>query len=227
MTTTYTIPLATVLEGFAVVAPFMASKSDAQGSPALGTVRLSPGELLATDRYAVGRYRRDTITADVEDAPPVLVPADAVAWLVGIKRATLRDGKNALTLRDHADDAYSVTITEEAGESGRPELTISLVSNTRGKVERSQAFDGRRLNFPSVEKLFPETLPDDPSGVPPIGAAQFERLAKVSKMFGKDVPVFLTPTAALAEQGRKNKPVHFHVYGAPLDGLIQPCLVRS
>lgn len=226
---TFTLPLIAAVEAFATVAPFTASTKDALVTPVLGTVRLTPGQVTASDRYAVGRYRSPLIACDEEDGnAEILIPADAVAHLATIKRTSLRDPRTGIptSRTDWGSDNYVVTIEQPDDGATVPEVTVSITSQVRetGKPERSRSFDGHRLNFPPVDRLFPTEDAETGEAFAPLGAWQIERLAKVAKMFGKDVPVILR--AGDNTGGSKSAPLHFQVHNMPLDGLIQPTLIH-
>lgn len=238
--TTYTLPLATTLEAFSSLAPFRAAKKNRDMAPILGAVQITPGTIIATDRYAAARYQHETITGDDE---PLLVPAEAVDWIASLKRTTMRDAKIAVpTTRDgeggYAADNYRVTIISETnGRTGTEEITVTLLSETRDTIERSQSFDpcpGK--NFPPIERLFPHDIDSAAAHAAPLAGNgfalatfQLERLAKVAKTYGPadatSIRTRLFANEPLSEHQR-TVPTYWRVHcegaATPLDGIAQP-----
>lgn len=237
--TTYALPLATALEAFSSLALFRAAKSERDMAPVLGAVRITPGAIVATDRYAAARYQHETITGDDE---PLLVPAEAVDWIASLKRTTMRDAKIAVpTTRDgeggYAADNYRVTIISETnGRTGTEEITVTLLSETRDTIERSQSFDPcTGKNFPPIDRLFPTDLEAAAAHAAPFAEAgftlatfQLERLAKVAKIYGTPTVTSIRTRMFANEPPREHQrttPVYWRVHcedDTPLDGIAQP-----
>jgi len=218
--TAYIMPLALATEAFAALAPFTADAKEA--STILRGIRVSAGALYASDRKTVARYRSDLIKT--YDGPPaeIVIPAEAIAWIVATKRAALRNlgARQARFIErsDHADDPYTLTVEQEGID-----LTVSIVIGN--KPERSQVFDALTGNFPPVERLFPDVRVDN-APMPHLSAPLLERLGKVAKQFGAETPVRLIPSETRPD-AHTMLPVAFDIHGTPVDGLIQPIKVRA
>ena len=227
----YEMPLATALEAFAALEPYMSPEKDA--TPVLRSVRVREGVLVATDRYGVARYRsehvedalakRTDVTVEPTPSKDVLLPAQAVSWIAKTARNSLRDAKQGIpsTRNDHAGDWYGLRIDVEAREQGEftvaEDVTVSVLNKGRmgGKVERSQSFEPVAGNFPPIDKLMPSdadaerfNAPDDADdraeeavAMGALGVWQIERLSKVWKKF---------------EDGKL--PLRFTPIGEPNDG---------
>ena len=224
-TNTYTIPLALALEALALTAPYMATKKGGSMTPALYGVQITDGSLIAADRYGVARYQNALIDSLGADQGVQLITADAVAWIQGIKRPTLRDydGKKFNGTRsEYGKDPYTIRVGFADND-----LTVELIAGD--KVERSQTFDRIIANYPPVTRLFPEhtlTRDDDRVGIDYLAAWQLERLGKVLKTLAPDTPALFTAGDNYQRSG-KLSPVHVTLTpnDAPVDFLIQPIQV--
>ena len=223
-TNTYTIPLALALEALALTAPYMVTKKDGLMTPALYGVQIADGSLIATDRYGVARYQNVLIDSLGDDQGVQLITADAVAWIQGIKRPTLRDYGGKIfngTRSEYGKDPYTIRVGFADND-----LTVELIAGD--KVERSQTFDRIVANYPPVTRLFPEhTLTrDGRAGIDHLAAWQLERLGKVLKTLAPDTPALLTATDNYQRSGKLSS-VHVTLTpnDAPVDFLIQPIQV--
>ena len=208
----FEMPLAVALESFGTVGLF-ASKDDV--TPVLMAAHVSAGKILATDRYAVGRYRSELVEGEGDG---FLLPSSAIAWIAGIKRNSLRHGrKNGPSDRDgYASDPYRVRVEWDGAD-----VAVSLLHESRAHVaERSQTFDSVEGNFPPVERLFPDVGSTGGEIAGHFQAWQMERLARAAKFFDKRANIRLEAIAA--EGAGKLTPMYFSVHGTPFDGLIQP-----
>lgn len=224
--TTYTLPLALAQEALALTAPYMSTKKVGETTPVLYGVQIVAGSLIATDRYGVARYRDSRIESDETISLRALIPADAVSWVQGIKRQSLRDyaGKHFNGLRpDFGKDPYSI----EVAMTGNG-VAISLIVG--GAVERLQSFDLVGGILPPVERLFPTvalTRSDERVGIDHLSAWQLERLGKTVKILGVDTPMLLSVESNY-HRSDKSSPVHVTIPspGLEVDFLIQPVAVK-
>lgn len=208
--TTIAIPFTVNLAAaFRAVLAF-ASKDSA--SPSIMAVSVNNRFIIATDRFAIGRYEHTTYAESVErygEAGPadpnatVTIPREVAEWLGKQKPMPYQH----LTLTLTADTA---TISYEGG--------VTLTSMTYAEYS---------YNFPAVDRLMVESSDDDVQVFPfALGTDRFDQLTKAGRALAKEAGKnagwrFQLPGATDA---RKTAPIRASL-GERMVVMIQPMLV--
>lgn len=181
-------------------------------TPVIVSAELTAERWLATDRFTIGSYAITRPEDEAGGEGSILLDRAGVDWVAKIDPKKLR--------ADSSDYRLTVTYSGEAapGESADVVVAISL----KGRVERSQAFDEVKGNFPPVQRLLDSWQPAETAAVQSLAPVHLEKVTTFAKRNYKDRPVLMEPGN---NEAAPSKPGPMRATVGSLTALIQPNLI--
>jgi hypothetical protein len=196
-----TFPYALALQGIGAVLPH-ASKD--MVTPIIASVRVERDVFLATDRYAVGRFRHNVTIA--EDVEPVTLPRTAAEWLLKQTARALNHDAKML----ERDAQVIITATS---------ITITYF----GDVLAVHVFGALIGNYPPVGRLVDGWEPSEDAYGLLLNAYFLARFEKSCKALAPKDPPVIGVELGKTSQYSKTAPIRIRI-GENFDGLLQPNL---
>lgn len=228
--TSFDFPFTEGVAAFNAVLPHAAGKNEP--TRVITGVRLTAeGNLVATDRYTVGRYRPDYESHDFlrprkhgDDFPGATLPVEAVKWITAMRATKLAAGKYSVS-------SYAIRLVVDLDAQM---VKVALVRGVDWEryddheddvdaVEQSAQFALLGGNFPPVDRLFPNETTKFGTDAVSLKMDLVMRIATATKWLGdrNDVARFQFTQNANSD---KPGPV-FVTVGDRFDSLIQPNLL--